>query len=121
MSADMRTAASRVQSAEIRAWAADSGWPELKGGGGRIPAEAIDAFGLAHGEPVDVEPDVSAMDEDDLDDEDDVRAAAAARASIAAGEPIVDDFPPADLDEARRRVGRDPEPPPLLRGRGRRR
>jgi hypothetical protein len=110
---DTRTAASRVQSAEIRAWAADNGWPELKGGRGRIPAEAIDAFGVAHGEPVDVEPDVSAMDETDLDDED---------GADPAGQPAEDESasaPPADLDEARRRVGRDPEPAHLVRGRGR--
>jgi hypothetical protein len=112
---DTRTAASRVQSAEIRAWAADNGWPELKGGRGRIPAEAIDAFGVAHGEPVDVEPEVSAMDEDDLDDpgfsDEEVVAAQEAFAEGMA--------PPADLDEARQRVGRDPEPAHLLRGRGR--
>jgi hypothetical protein len=110
---DTRTAASRVQSAEIRAWAADNGWPELKGGRGRIPAEAIDAFGVAHGEPVDVEPDVSAMDETDLDGED---------GADPAGQPAEDESasaPPADLDEARRRVGRDPEPAHLVRGRGR--
>jgi len=110
---DSRTAASRVQSAEIRAWAADNGWPELKGGRGRIPAEAIDAFGLAHGEPVEEEPDVSAMDETDLDDED---------GADPAGQPAEDESasaPPADLDEARRRVGRDPEPAHLVRGRGR--
>jgi hypothetical protein len=110
---DTRTAASRVQSAEIRAWAADNGWPELKGGRGRIPAEAIDAFGVAHGEPVDVEPDVSAMDETDLDDED---------GADPAGQPAEDESasaPPADLDEARQRVGRDPEPAHLVRGRGR--
>jgi hypothetical protein len=112
---DTRTAASRVQSAEIRAWAADNGWPELKGGRGRIPAEAIDAFGVAHGEPVDMEPEVSAMDEDDLDDpgfsDEEVVAAQEAFAEGMA--------PPADLDEARQRVGRDPEPAHLLRGRGR--
>jgi hypothetical protein len=110
---DQRTAASRVQSAEIRAWASDNGWPELKGGRGRIPAEAIDAFGVAHGEPVDVEPDVSAMDETDLDDED---------GADPAGQPAEDESasaPPADLDEARQRVGRDPEPAHLVRGRGR--
>jgi len=102
-----------VQSAEIRAWAADNGWPELKGGRGRIPAEAIDAFGVAHGEPVEEEPDVSAMDEDDLDDED---------GADPAGQPAEDESasaPPANLDEARQRVGRDPEPAHLVRGRGR--
>jgi hypothetical protein len=112
---DSRTAASRVQSAEIRAWAADNGWPELKGGRGRIPAEAIDAFGLAHGEPVDVEPEVSAMDETDLDDpgfsDEEI---AAAQEAFTEGM-----TPPADLDEARQRVGRDPEPAHLARGRGR--
>jgi hypothetical protein len=112
---DTRTAASRVQSAEIRAWAADNGWPELKGGRGRIPAEAIDAFGLAHGEPVDVEPDVSAMDETDLDDpgfsDEEI---AAAQEAFTEGM-----MPPADLDEARQRVGRDPEPAHLVRGRKR--
>jgi hypothetical protein len=112
---DTRTAASRVQSAEIRAWAADNGWPELKGGRGRIPAEAVDAFGVAHGEPVEEEPDVSAMDEDDLDDpgfsDEEVVAAQEAFAEGMA--------PPADLDEARQRVGRDPEPAHLVRGRGR--
>ena len=112
---DTRTAASRVQSAEIRAWAADNGWPELKGGRGRIPAEAIEGFGLAHGEPVDVEPDVSAMDETDLDDpgfsDEEI---AAAQEAFTEGM-----MPPADLDEARQRVGRDPEPAHLVRGRGR--
>jgi hypothetical protein len=112
---DTRTAASRVQSAEIRAWAADNGWPELKGGRGRIPAEAIDAFGVAHGEPVDVEPDVSAMDETDLDGEfpfSDQALADYAEDLEAQGAAV-----PADLDEARRRVGRDPEPAHLVRGR----
>jgi hypothetical protein len=113
MSADTRTAASRVQSAEIRAWASDNGWPELKGGRGRIPAEAIDAFGVAHGEPVEEEPDVSAMDETDLDDED---------GADPAGQPAEDESasaPPADLAEARRRAGPDPEPAHLVRGRKR--
>jgi hypothetical protein len=112
---DTRTAASRVQSAEIRAWAADNGWPELKGGRGRIPAEAIDAFGVAHGEPVEEEPDVSAMDEDDLDE-------GGYEEFVAAGpaeEQVWPPPPPADLDEARQRVGRDPEPAHLMRGRKR--
>jgi hypothetical protein len=113
---DTRTAASRVQSAEIRAWASDNGWPELKGGRGRIPAEAVDAFGVAHGEPVDVEPDVSAMDEADLDD----RPASMLDPVTFNDDGIeADPAPPADLDEARQRVGRDPEPAHLVRGRGR--
>jgi hypothetical protein len=117
MNADTRTAASRVQSAEIRAWAADNGWPELKGGRGRIPAEAIDAFGLAHGEPVEEEPDVSAMDETDLDGE--IPFSDQALADYAEDLEAQGAAPPADLDEARRRVGRDPEPAHLVRGRGR--
>jgi hypothetical protein len=94
--ADVRTPASRVYTATVRAWARDNGWPEL-GDRGRVPAEATAAFEAAHGEPVDVEDDVSAIDDEDLDD-------------ALEGE-IVDEellAPPADLDEARERVGRVP-------------
>jgi hypothetical protein len=110
---DTRTAASRVQSAEIRAWAADNGWPELKGGGGRIPKEARAAFEAEHGEPVEEEPEVSAMDEDDLDEEFEPGDTGVSRSQNKDSDP----GPPADLDEARQRAGRDPEPAHLVRGR----
>jgi hypothetical protein len=105
---DTRTPASRVYTATVRAWARDNGWPEL-GDRGRVPAEATAAFEAAHGEPVDVEDDVSAIDEDEefVDD--------------ALGE-IVDEellAPPADLDEARERVGRVPGSAHLRRDRKR--
>jgi hypothetical protein len=105
---DTRTPASRVYTATVRAWARDNGWPDL-GDRGRVPAEATAAFEAAHGEPVDVEDDVSAIDEDEefVDD--------------ALGE-IVDEellAPPADLDEARERVGRVPGSAHLRRDRKR--
>jgi hypothetical protein len=95
---DARTPASRVYTATVRAWARDNGWPEL-GDRGRVPAEATAAFEAAHGEPVDVEDDVSAMDESDLDDEE-----------VLVGAVVDDDRmpPPSNLDEARERVGRQP-------------
>jgi hypothetical protein len=98
---DTRTPASRVYTATVRAWARDNGWPEL-GDRGRVPAEATAAFEAAHGEPVDVEDDVSAIDDDDLDDEPDEEPI---WISDAGQDPVP---PPADLDEARERVGRVP-------------
>jgi hypothetical protein len=111
--ADVRTPASRVYTATVRAWARDNGWPEL-GDRGRVPAEATAAFEAAHGEPVDVEDDVSAIDDDeDLYDWD---------GADPSGQPAGDEpafAPPADLDEARERVGRVPGSAHLNRGRKR--
>jgi hypothetical protein len=97
---DSRTPASRVYTATVRAWARDNGWPEL-GDRGRVPAEATAAFEAAHGEPVDVEDDVSAID-DDIEDEEDVLGG---EEDVLEGDVMP---PPADLDEARERVGRVP-------------
>jgi hypothetical protein len=113
---DARTPASRVYTATVRAWARDNGWPDL-GDRGRVPAEATAAFEAAHGEPVDVEDDVSAIDDDeDLNDPgfSDEEIAAAQEAFAEAMLP-----PPADLDEARERVGRVPGSAHLRRDRKR--
>src|SRR5579864_9288368 len=95
---DTRTPASRVRTATVRAWAKDNGWPGLPARG-RIPADAQQAFEAEHGRPVDLEDeDVSAIDDDaDLDEEpgDD-------GGEVLDGEVLP---PPADLDEARERVG----------------
>jgi hypothetical protein len=94
---DARRAAT-VGNADLRAWARDNGWPDL-GGRGRIPPEVRAAFEEEHGAAVDVDEDLSALDESDLDDE------SVWDAVYEAPEP-----PPATLDEARERAGRDPEP-----------
>jgi hypothetical protein len=96
---DARRAAT-VSNADLRAWARDNGWPDLSSRG-RIPPEVRAAFEDEHGAAVDVDEDLSSMDESGLDDD-----------------PGLDDEivyegswrPPATLDEARERAGRDPEP-----------
>jgi hypothetical protein len=91
---DARRAAT-IGNADMRAWARDNGWPDL-GGRGRIPPEVRAAFEDEHGAPVDVDEDLSSMDESGLDDDPAFYEAAEA--------------PPATLEEARERAGRDPEP-----------
>jgi hypothetical protein len=106
--ADQRSPADRVQTGVIRAWGRDNGWPDLSDRG-RLPPELRAAFEQAHGAEVEV----SAMDEDDLDGLD---------PDLAPGTSPDDSgvqAPPADLDEARERAGRDPEPRHLV-GRTRR-
>lgn len=101
---DQRRPQDRVLTASIRAWAKDNGWPDLTRNG-RLPPGAREAFEQAHGQPVaQVDDDVSAMDESDLGDDDDY------------GDLLP---PPADLDEARERAGRDPDAAHLIRGRKR--
>jgi hypothetical protein len=110
---DTRTPASRVRTATVRAWAKDNGWPGLPARG-RIPADAQQAFEAEHGRPVDLEDeDVSAID-DDLDDLDEEIA-------DDGGEVLEGDVlpPPADLDEARERVGSRQGSAHLRRGRKR--
>jgi len=99
-----------VRTGVIRAWGRDNGWPDLSDRG-RLPPELRAAFEAEHGAEVDVE--VSAMDEDDLDNE----GGADPTGQPAGHEPAA--APPADLDEARERAGRDPEPRHLV-GRTRR-
>jgi hypothetical protein len=95
---DARRAAT-IGNADMRAWARDNGWPDLSSRG-RIPPEVRAAFQDAHGAPVDLdEDDLSALDESGLDDEPDSDW----------WEPEAPP-PPATLDEARERAGRDPEP-----------
>ena len=110
---DLRRPADRVQTAEIRRWAKDNGWPDLPARG-KLPEEARAAFEVEHGAPVEQDEDVSSADDsdlDDLDDEVDLDLSGAGNALPVA--------PPADLDEARARAGRDPEPRHLLTGRQR--
>lgn len=108
---DTRTPAERVQSAEIRAWARDNGWPGL-GPRGKIPDAAKARFEEAHGAPLDLDPDdVSEMDETDLDE--DVEGE---RYDGQDGE-VTDYEPPASLDEVRQRVGPKPGSAHLRRGR----
>jgi hypothetical protein len=94
---DARRAAT-VGNADLRAWARDNGWPDL-GGRGRIPPEVRAAFEEEHGAAVDVDEDLSSMDESGLDDD---------PMDLAFYE--APEAPPATLDEARERAGRDPEP-----------
>jgi hypothetical protein len=113
---DTRTPASRVRTATVRAWAKDNGWPGLPARG-RIPADAQQAFEAEHGRPVDLEDeDVSAIDDDDwvMDD-----PGALARDALA--DELVEELlpPPADLDEARERVGSRQGSAHLRRGRKR--
>jgi hypothetical protein len=110
--ADTRRPADRVQTATIRAWAKDNGWPDLPARG-KLPEDARAAFEAEHGAPVDVEPEVSSADDTDLDDLD------FEPAPDRSGDGSEALAPPADLDEARERAGRDPEPRHLARGRGR--
>ena len=95
--------------ATIRAWAKDNGWPDIPGSG-RLPPKVREAFRQAHGRPVEPVDDVSEMDEpgdDELDGD-------IIDTEIADDDPFP---PPADLDEARERAGRDPEAAHLRRGR----
>lgn len=94
---DTRTAADKVEAAEIRAWAQANGWPEL-GPSGRIPRAARTAWGGRGDEDQDPGPD----DDDPAD--------------AAGGDEL---GPPASLEEARQRAGLDPDAA-HLRGRGRR-
>lgn len=97
--ADFRTAADKVEAAEIRAWAQVNGWPEL-GPSGRIPRAARTAW--------------SERGDDDGQDPGpgDYDPGAAAGGGDEPG-------PPASLEEARQRAGLDPDAA-HLRGRGRR-
>jgi hypothetical protein len=99
---DARRAAT-VGNADLRAWARDNGWPEL-GGRGRIPPEVRAAFEEEHGAAVDVDEDLSALDESGLDEDENSAWSAAAYVTEYIGPP------PATLEEARERAGRDPEP-----------
>jgi hypothetical protein len=118
---DTRGPADRVESATIRAWARDNGWPDLKDRGA-IPAAVRDAFEADHGGALegagdDDDDGVSVMDESGLDDD----------TGFSGGEPVPHTAgpagelppPPASLDEARERVGRDPEAAHLVQRRGR--
>jgi hypothetical protein len=110
---DLRRPADRVQTAEIRRWAKDNGWPDLPARG-KLPEEARAAFEVEHGAPVEQDEDVSSADDSDLEDDDfgdSTDSTEDGREALA---------PPADLDEARTRAGRDPEPRHLVRGRVRR-
>ena len=108
--ADPRRPRDRILTASIREWANENrerfGWPELSARG-KLPGHIREAYDQAHDGLDDDEPDVSAADETDLDDVIDAE--------------IVDDEdelpPPADLDEARERVGAHPGSAHLLRGR----
>ena len=113
MTTDQRRPRDRVQSAVIRAWAKDNGWPDISDRG-RLSPEVREAFEQAHGQPVEVD-DMSALDESDLDDD----GGPAINAAMDDWEPGEVLAPPADLDEARERAGRDPEPAHLRRGQGR--
>jgi hypothetical protein len=97
---DARRAAT-VGNADLRAWARDNGWPDL-GGRGRIPPEVRAAFEEEYGAAIDVDEDPSSMDESDLDE--------LLPAWVEAYESGDLPPPPATLDEARERAGRDPEP-----------
>src|SRR5271169_6688174 len=105
---DQRRPRDRVQAAEMRAWAKDNGWPDL-GTAGRLPPDVKAAFEEAHGAPVETDDDVSSMDESGLDD---------LTWEPPPGEPFDQPgemlAPPADLDEARERAGRDPDARHLL-------
>jgi hypothetical protein len=112
---DLRRPADRVQTAEIRRWAKDNGWPDLPARG-KLPEEARAAFEVEHGAPVEQDEDVSSADDSDLEDLDPAELLADLERSKAEDQ---DYAPPADLDEARARAGRDPEPRHLLTGRQR--
>jgi len=111
---DQRRPRDRVQTAQMRAWAKDNGWPGLSDRG-RLSPEVRSAFEEAHGAPVDEDADVSAMDEDGLEASDEEMAAFEAGIELGQAFP-----PPADLDEARERAGRDPDARHLLKGGNRR-
>jgi hypothetical protein len=113
---DLRRPADRVQTAEIRRWAKDNGWPDLPARG-KLPEEARAAFEVQHGAPVEQDEDVSSADDSDLDDEFESDDQTSSRNLDEVPDLL---GPPADLDEARQRAGRDPEPRHLVRGRARR-
>lgn len=111
--ADHRTPGDRVQAAEIRAWARDNGWPELTDRG-KLPVTVREAWDAAQDQAADPDgpDDLSELDETDLDDE----------PGIDPFDPLLDDDgpglpPPADLDEARKRAGKQPGSAHLTRGR----
>lgn len=92
--ADSRTAADKIESARIRAWAQRHGWPEL-GAAGRIPRAARDAWARRGGDDgQDPGPD----DTDEPGDTDDLEDAGGA-----------DLEPPGSLEDARARAGLDPD------------
>jgi hypothetical protein len=96
---DARRAAT-IGNADMRAWARDNGWPDLSSRG-RIPPEVRAAFQDEHGAPVDLdEDDLSALDESGLDED----------MGYIQVIGLADEAPPATLEEARERAGRDPEP-----------
>ena len=45
----MNTTPTGVNSADVRKWAIENGYPELAGKNGRLPGRAIDSYVLAHG------------------------------------------------------------------------
>jgi hypothetical protein len=129
---DQRTPAARIESQEIRAWARENGWPSLANRG-KLPAEVREAWEAVHGRPADQGyddldgGDISAMDDDDLDETLTEEELLALAGRVGAGDldvrghpsPPADDElpPPSSLEEARERVGRDPEARHLRRGR----
>jgi hypothetical protein len=123
--ADSRSPRDRVQAAEIRAWARDNGWPALPARG-KLPAATRQAFLAARGhnsvpgggDDDDDDDGYSGVAESDFDDQDDDEAG-----ELLDDEDLEDAAeaqpPPADLDEARARAGRQPASAHLIRGRGR--
>lgn len=112
--ADHRTPGDRVQAAEIRAWARDNGWPELTDRG-KLPVTVREAWDAAQDQAADPdEPDdLSELDETDLDDDE----LDGERYDGEDGE-VPDSLPPpADLDEARKRAGKQPGSAHLTRKR----
>lgn len=102
-----------MQAAEIRAWARDNGWPELTDRG-KLPVTVREAWDAAQDQAADPDgpDDLSELDETDLDDPGDFEYGDPE--DIEPGPP-----PPADLDEARKRAGRQPGSAHLIRGRKR--
>lgn len=132
---DARTPAAREESAAIRAWARDNGWPDIKDRGKISPA-IRDAWEAATGHAAqsgydDIEGggDLSAMDESDLDTGSGWEYTGNSTAVTGTvllpqipqqtgppGPPGDEQLPaPASLDEARERAGRDPEAAHLIR------
>jgi hypothetical protein len=130
----LRSPAERLETAQIREWARENGWPDIKAQG-KIPAAVRDAWEAARQqagqrgyEDIDGGGDLSGMDEsglDEIDLPDWVNAPfmpglgpAVPQLTEPAGQPPPDDGelpPPASLDEARERVGRDPGAAHLIR------
>ena len=108
-----------MQAAEIRAWARDNGWPDLPAQG-KLPVTVREAWDAAQGtddgpawsqEPDGL--DLSGLDETGLDDDladDDTVFEGTAEGMLP---------PPANLDEARQRAGKQPGSAHLIRGRKR--